>query len=125
KYIKSFNQVRDQKQTIKEDGGILLHKDGTERYFSISGAPNFDSEGNFIGSVGTFKNLTDIRRSEMELKKSLEKLQSVMSSTIDTISIIVESRDPYTAGHERRVAKLAVAIAGELGLSEERINFIR
>jgi PAS domain S-box-containing protein/putative nucleotidyltransferase with HDIG domain len=125
KYIKSYKKVRDQKQTIKEEVGILLHKDGTERYFSISGAPNFDSEGNFIGLVGTFKNLTDIRKSEMELKISLEKLQSAMSSTIDAISIIVESRDPYTAGHQKRVAQLAVAIAEKLGLSEERINFIR
>jgi PAS domain S-box-containing protein/putative nucleotidyltransferase with HDIG domain len=125
KYIKSFKKVRDQKQTIKEEVGILLHKDGTERYFSISGAPNFDSEGNFIGLVGTFKNLTDIRRSEMELKISLEKLQSAMSSTIDAISIIVESRDPYTAGHQKRVAQLAVAIAENMGLSEERINLIR
>jgi PAS domain S-box-containing protein/putative nucleotidyltransferase with HDIG domain len=125
KYIKSFKKVRDQKQTLKEEIGILLHKDGTERYFSISSAPNFDSEGNFIGLVGTFKNLTDIRKSEMELKISLEKLQSAMSSTIDAISIIVESRDPYTAGHQKRVAQLAVAIAEKLGLSEERINFIR
>ena len=125
KYIKSFKQVRDQKQTIKEEMGILLHKDGTERYFSISGAPNFDSEGNFIGLVGTFKNMTEIRRSEMELKRSFEKLQSAMSSTIDAISMIVESRDPYTAGHQRRVAKLAVAIAEKLGLSEERIDLIR
>lgn len=125
KYIEAFKQVRDQKQTIKEDGGILLHKDGSERYFSISGAPNFDSEGNFIGLVGTFKNMTDIRRSEMELKKSLEKLQSAMSSTINAISMIVESRDPYTAGHQRRVAKLAVAIAEKLGLSAEKIDLIR
>jgi PAS domain S-box-containing protein/putative nucleotidyltransferase with HDIG domain len=123
--IKAFKQVRDRKQTLKEETGILLHKDGTERYFSISGAPNFDSEGNFIGLVGTLKNLTDIRRSEMELKKSFEKLQSAMSSTIDAISIIVESRDPYTAGHQRRVAQLAMAVAGELGLSEERIDLIR
>jgi len=125
KYIKFFKQVSDQKQTIKEEMGILLHKDGTERYFSISGAPNFDSEGNFIGLVGTFKNLTEIRRSEMELKRSFEKLQSAMSSTIDAISLIVESRDPYTAGHQRRVAQLAVAIAEKLGLSEERIELIR
>ena len=125
KYIKSYKQVRDQKQTIKEEIGILLHKDGTERYFSISGAPNFDSEGNFIGLVGTFKNMTDIRRSEMELKKSFEKLQSAMSSTIDAISMIVESRDPYTVGHQKRVAKLAVAIAQKLGLSEDRIDLIR
>jgi PAS domain S-box-containing protein/putative nucleotidyltransferase with HDIG domain len=125
KYIKAFKQVRDQKQTIKEEMGILLHKDGSERYFSISVAPNFDSEGNFIGLVGTFKNMTDIRRSEMELKKSFEKLQSAMSSTINAISMIVESRDPYTAGHQRRVAKLAVAIAEKLGLSAERIDLIR
>jgi PAS domain S-box-containing protein/putative nucleotidyltransferase with HDIG domain len=125
KYIKAFKQVRDHKQTIKEEMGILLHKDGSERYFSISAAPNFDSEANFIGLVGTFKNMTDIRRSEMELTKSFEKLQSAMSSTIDAISMIVESRDPYTAGHQRRVAKLAVAIAGLLGLSEERIDLIR
>jgi PAS domain S-box-containing protein/putative nucleotidyltransferase with HDIG domain len=125
KYIKSYKQVRDQKQTIKEEMGILLHKDGTERYFSISGAPNFDSEGNFIGLVGTFKNMTEIIRSEMELKRSFEKLQSAMSSTINAISLIVESRDPYTAGHQRRVAKLAVAIAEKLGLSEDRIELIR
>ena len=123
--IKAFKQVRDRKQTLKEETGILLHKDGTERYFSISGAPNFDFEGNFIGLVGTLKNLTDIRRSEMELKKSFKKLQSAMSSTIDAISIIAESRDPYTAGHQRRVAQLAMAVAGELGLSEERIDLIR
>jgi PAS domain S-box-containing protein/putative nucleotidyltransferase with HDIG domain len=123
--IKSFKQVRDHQQTIKEETGILLHKDGTERYFSLSCAPNFDSESHLIGMVGTVKNMTDIRKSEMELKKSLEKLQSVMSSTIDAISIIVESRDPYTAGHQRRVTQLATAIAGELVLSEERIDLIR
>ncbi|MFZ3104930.1 MAG: HD domain-containing phosphohydrolase, partial [Smithella sp.] len=125
KYIESFKQVRDQNQTIKEGTVTLLHRDGTERYFSISGAPNFDSEGNYIGLVGTFKNLTDIIKSERELKKSLEKLQSAMSSTIDAISMIVESRDPYTAGHQRRVAQLAVAIAEELGLPGERIDLIR
>jgi HD-GYP domain-containing protein (c-di-GMP phosphodiesterase class II) len=67
--------------------------------------------------VGTFKNLTEIKRSEMELKRSFEKLQSAMSSTIDAVSLIVESRDPYTAGQQRRVAQLAVAIARELGLT--------
>lgn len=123
--IKAFKQVRDYKETIKGETGILLHKDGSERYFSFSCAPNLDSEGNFIGVVGTFKNLTDIRTSEIELKKSLAKLQSVMSSTIDAISIIVESRDLYTAGHQRRVAQLATAIARELGLSTEKLDLIR
>jgi PAS domain S-box-containing protein/putative nucleotidyltransferase with HDIG domain len=123
--IKAFKQVRDQRQIIKQEMGILLHKDGTERYFSVSCAPNVDSQSNFTGVVGTLKNLTDIRRSEMELKKSLEKLQFAMSSTIDAISLIAESRDPYTAGHQRRVAQLSVAIAGKRGFTEERIELIR
>jgi len=123
--VRAFKQVRDHQRTIKEETGILLHKDGTERYFSISCAPNFDSEGRVIGVVGTFKNLTDIRKSEMELKRSFQKLQSAMSSTIDAISLIVESRDLYTAGHQRRVAQLAAAIAAEMGFSGERIDLIR
>jgi putative nucleotidyltransferase with HDIG domain len=48
-----------------------------------------------------------------------------MSSTIDAISIIVELRDPYTAGHQRRVASLACAIAKELKMSEDQIDKIR
>jgi PAS domain S-box-containing protein/putative nucleotidyltransferase with HDIG domain len=125
RYDKAFQEVRNGKQTIKEDIVILIHKDGSERYFSISGAPSFDSKNNFIGLVGILKDLTDIRKSEMELKRSFEKLESVMSSTIDAISIIVESRDPYTAGHQRRVTQLATAIAGDMGLSDEKIDLIR
>ena len=125
KTIQAFKQIRDRKETIKEAMVILLHKDGTERYFSLSGAPNYDAENHFVGVVGTLKNMTEIRQSEMELKKSLDKLQTAMSSTIDAISLIAESRDPYTAGHQRRVAQLAVAIARELQMSEENVELIR
>jgi putative nucleotidyltransferase with HDIG domain len=46
-------------------------------------------------------------------------LEENMLATIDVINTIVEMRDPYTAGHEQRVAHLARAIAAELGLDEE------
>jgi HD-GYP domain-containing protein (c-di-GMP phosphodiesterase class II) len=36
------------------------------------------------------------------------------------MSQAVEIRDPYTAGHQRRVARLATAIAGEMGLADDR-----
>ncbi len=41
------------------------------------------------------------------------------------MAIVVESRDPYTAGHQRRVADLARSIASEMGLSKDRIEGIR
>ncbi len=46
------------------------------------------------------------------------ELQKTMDGVIFAVSAVVESRDPYTAGHQRRVAELARAIAGEMGLSE-------
>lgn len=51
--------------------------------------------------------------------RQLEFLQENMLATIDVVSTIVSMRDPYTAGHERRVSDLARAIATELGLDEE------
>ena len=47
-----------------------------------------------------------------------------LEATIDAITATLESRDPYTAGHQRRVAHLA-AIASEMCLPQERINGLR
>jgi len=53
-----------------------------------------------------------------------EILQKSMEQSIQAIAAIVDARDPYTAGHQRRVADLAAAIAREMGLPEERIHGI-
>jgi len=52
------------------------------------------------------------------LQERERRLERVMDGSIQAISSAVEIRDPYTAGHERRVAHLAAAIARRLGLSE-------
>lgn len=57
------------------------------------------------------------RNHEQILRKSLE-------DSIQAIAATVEMRDPYTSGHQRRVADLAVAIAGTMGLEEETIHGI-
>ena len=51
--------------------------------------------------------------------------QGDYEATIDAITATLESRDPYTAGHQRRVAHLAAAIAQEMGLAQERIDGLR
>jgi len=52
-------------------------------------------------------------------------LQKVLLQTIEAVALTVEKRDPYTAGHQQRVAALAVAIAEEMGLDGQRIEGIR
>lgn len=54
----------------------------------------------------------------------LSRLKASMSSTIHALSNTVELRDPYTAGHQHRVAKLARAVAQHMGYSEEQIEVV-
>jgi putative nucleotidyltransferase with HDIG domain/PAS domain S-box-containing protein len=58
-------------------------------------------------------------------KQNHQKLQKTLEDTIKTLASIVEIKDLYTAGHQKRVAKLSVAIAIKLGLSKEKINMVK
>jgi len=74
---------------------------------------------------GTVRDVTDKHIAEQALRASYEHLQRAMQGTIEAVEAISEVRDPYTSGHQKRVSKLAVAIARELGMSEERIQTVR
>ncbi len=60
-----------------------------------------------------------------ERKLSIERLRKTLGGAVQAIASLVETRDPYTAGHQRRVADLARAIATEMGLSGDQIDGIR
>jgi putative nucleotidyltransferase with HDIG domain/PAS domain S-box-containing protein len=122
--IQLFRRVRDHKETQMDILLTLMSRSGAEHNFSFNCAPSIAENGHVDGLVGIFKDVTDLRRSEVELKKSFEKLQLALSGTISVISLILESRDPYTAGHQRKVAELASAIAREMGLPEDRVSMI-
>ena len=62
------------------------------------------------------------RRAESERESALEKLGKSLESTILTLARTIETRDPYTAGHQQRVRQLAVAIAERMALDPSRIE---
>lgn len=64
-------------------------------------------------------------RLERELQQSYEKTRKALDGTVEAIAKTCELRDPYTAGHEKRVAQLACAIARKMRLSENQIEGIR
>ncbi len=64
-------------------------------------------------------------RERTAYRKETEKFQSTLVQTIQAIALTLEKRDPYTAGHQQRVAQLAAAIASEMGLDAERVKGIR
>ncbi len=113
-----FKRVRDKGETVKNVTGSIIKKDGSPLLFSLSGSPNFDSQGNLIGLVGTMKDVS-------ALEENVDQLQTALEGTINALSSIVETRDPYTAGHQRRVTRMACAIAKEMLLPEDIIQGIR
>jgi putative nucleotidyltransferase with HDIG domain len=52
------------------------------------------------------------------IKRKHSELEKAMDGVVHALSLVVENRDPYTAGHQRRVAELARSIAKKMGLSE-------
>jgi putative nucleotidyltransferase with HDIG domain len=73
--------------------------------------------------------ITDRARIERELAeeqaRGLQRLQRSLSSIVEIVSHVAETRDPYTAGHQRRVSELAVRIAEEMGMPAAQIEDIR
>ena len=72
-----------------------------------------------------YQDVTERVQAEKALQESYNKLDKTLSAVIQTIALTVEMRDPYTAGHQHGVARLACAIAEEMGLPQEKINGMR
>jgi HD-GYP domain-containing protein (c-di-GMP phosphodiesterase class II)/sensor domain CHASE-containing protein len=78
-----------------------------------------------VGRVWSFRDITAQKRAEAEQQQSVINLRKAMGGTIHALAAATEMRDPYTAGHQRRVANLARAIATEMKLPKEQIEGIR
>ncbi|MGC2519121.1 MAG: PAS domain S-box protein [Burkholderiales bacterium] len=75
--------------------------------------------------IGVAQDISERKRAEEQIRSYIAELEVAMQGTVDAVSAMVEMRDPYTAGHERRVADLAAAIGAELGLTQDRIQGLR
>jgi len=93
-------------------------KDGTPIWVSLTFQAVRDEQGNIRYYEGMSQDITDRKLSMERIIKSLE-------ATVRAMAVTVETRDPYTAGHQRRVAELAGAIAEEMELSCEQKNSVR
>jgi len=104
---------------------VLIDKKQNKIPIDYCRAPIEDGRGDMLGSVLVLRDITERMKAQEELKQSFEKLQRILQETIQSISRIVETKDPYTAGHQQRVTNLACAIAKDMGLSEDQIDGIR
>jgi len=69
-YVRIFKNVRDNRTAFKDIDVNIIHKDGSARLFSASGAPNVNNRGEVTGMVGLFKDITEQRKLEKQYRHS-------------------------------------------------------
>lgn len=75
-------------------------------------------------SVASLLDITYIKNIEKKLIKSQSRTENILDETIAMMGSITETKDPYTSGHQKRVADISVKIAKELGLKNDEIKYI-
>ncbi len=75
--------------------------------------------------LGIAQDIGERRRAQQEIDRYIARLEATLLGTLEAVSLMVELRDPYTSGHERRVGDLAAAIGREMGLSEHAVKGLR
>ncbi len=117
------NAEKLQKSEIIRNWEVTSHKkDGRLFWVEISTSMIFDEEGKPKSIMAVFKDISERKLSEEKLAKSYASLKKTFNDAVNTMVKIVEMRDPYTAGHQHKVADLASAIAREMKFEDTRIE---
>lgn len=129
-YVNPGERARYQK-ILKEQGIVeafevqLYTKDRDIIWVSMNARAVRDTTGKVLYYEGIIENITKRKLAEEELKYTIEKLRAILNATVRAMAVTVETRDPYTAGHQRKVANLARAIAQEMNLFKDVVDGIR
>jgi PAS domain S-box-containing protein len=75
-YSQLFKQISNEKLFVRDRVSIFMHKDGSERIFNMSGAPNLNVNGNVIGVVGIFRDMTEQKKLESQLNHA-QKMEAI------------------------------------------------
>lgn len=118
-------KILDGKQIKHKSEAILISKKREKIPIEHIITPIKEESGKINGIVLTFTNISRRKKVEEELFKSFEKQKLVMEGTVQAMAFTIEARDPYTAGHQIRVTKLACAIAEEMHFSKDKIDAVR
>jgi PAS domain S-box-containing protein/putative nucleotidyltransferase with HDIG domain len=96
-----------------------------ERWLKAAVDPIFSKAGEVAAGVHTITDITDAVRAQSDLRNSLEKVQRTLAGTVSALASTLETRDPYTSGHQRGVALLASAVAQEMGFTPDAVEGMR
>lgn len=115
----AFNSLLSGQKNIISFDKRYITKDDKTRWFTIT-ISSIDNNKHF---VIVSHDITELKEKEKEIKSTLQ-LEFVKRDIVNTMVKIFEVHDPYTKGHDENVAKIAKAIAIEMNLSKEDIEWV-
>ncbi len=109
----------------KPESGIWRHRriDGTQMDVEVR-SHLIDFRGRRANMV-LAQDISERLRAEAQIRSYIEQLKTAFMSTVEVATTLSEMRDPYTAGHERRVAAIASAIGAAFGFDARRLEGLR
>ncbi len=90
----------------------------------FTSTPLWMDKGKLRGAVLVIRDITQQVEYDRKIQESMETLSRAMYGTIEAITKTVETRDPYTAGHQKKVADIAKEIAKDMGLKRDIIESV-
>jgi len=122
--LSAYREKRDGSKDITTTYSIrVINRAREEIWAQISSVPIVWEDR--PATLNFVRDITVQKKAEEELRHSVDKLRKITGATIQAMAQTVEVRDPYTAGHQKRVADLARAIATHMGLSSDKVDGIR
>lgn len=108
----SDRRVLSSGESVTTDEEVYL--DGALRYLQISKVPFFGAAGEANGIVSVARDMTELVEQQRKKERAIQQMVAALVRAI-------ELRDPYLAGHSRRVAEFAAAVGKQLGCDEEQL----
>ncbi len=123
--MRTLSEIMELEKSERRDISIsrtleleMGRKDGSTVWTEVRFSFIRDENQRPVGILGVTRDIT-------QRKGEIERVRKALGATVQAIAMTVETRDPYTAGHQRRVADLACAIAMEMNLPIDMIAGIR
>jgi len=120
-----FENTITKERIISYGPSYVQTKDGRKLRIHWNNTLLMDTERNVVGIATIGEDVTERWRAEKELQKNLKQMQALLEGTVEALAATAEKRDPYTAGHQRRVADLAYAIGRKMGIDGSRLEGLR
>lgn len=107
-------------ETVSSREITLKDRKGNLQSFLVTRTPYKNETGDVIGVLEYLREITSLTTARTALEEQLFRSQATLGKTVNSLVSAIESRDPYTAGHQRKVSQLVRRMAQKFKPNDRR-----